>query len=404
MTLNVQEQVRLIAGTVGDPTRLAFALVDLVHATESDGVRATIKLALSAAAVPHWFDAMFLSALLGISHEEGARLFSALSQLSVVESFPARGRSALCVHDASREELRETFRRERPEDFVACSQRAWHYLASDTSDHARIERIYHMFAFDRTAAIAECGLLHDRLSASIPEACPALLLAIEELDDELGVIELKKALRAFAVSNIDAPSEFSNRMVPFAIGKPRKDIHSTDDADRARDDVVERDDSESVPSWADPQANTEARALEMVGNIMPAVVPARVSPEAFPVMSGALLKKYHRQTLRQRATARLLRMRRKEAENSLAGKSEHAERTAGEARLDIDHDLARTLKAYRRALGKLTEAERDLVVARVELGLSWREVSAVSGLSLRDARLAVRRALVRLAETLTGMT
>jgi RNA polymerase sigma-70 factor (ECF subfamily) len=54
---------------------------------------------------------------------------------------------------------------------------------------------------------------------------------------------------------------------------------------------------------------------------------------------------------------------------------------------------------YERALARLDEREREAVVARIELGLSYREVAeAVGSPSANAARMMVGRALVRMAE------
>jgi DNA-directed RNA polymerase specialized sigma24 family protein len=57
------------------------------------------------------------------------------------------------------------------------------------------------------------------------------------------------------------------------------------------------------------------------------------------------------------------------------------------------------LEQYDAALGRLRADERELIVARVELGLTYHEVAEVLGKPSNDAaRMAVARALVRLSE------
>jgi RNA polymerase sigma-70 factor (ECF subfamily) len=54
---------------------------------------------------------------------------------------------------------------------------------------------------------------------------------------------------------------------------------------------------------------------------------------------------------------------------------------------------------YQDALGRLRPDDRDLVVARLELGYSYAQISVATGRpSVDAARMAVRRALLRLAE------
>lgn len=54
---------------------------------------------------------------------------------------------------------------------------------------------------------------------------------------------------------------------------------------------------------------------------------------------------------------------------------------------------------YEEALARLREEERELVIARVELGLSYTEIAAATGrASANAARMAVSRALLRLGD------
>jgi len=58
-------------------------------------------------------------------------------------------------------------------------------------------------------------------------------------------------------------------------------------------------------------------------------------------------------------------------------------------------------ESYERALAELPEDERTMVVSRVEFGLSWRDVAALSGKPSADAaRMAVSRALVQVARAM----
>ena len=61
------------------------------------------------------------------------------------------------------------------------------------------------------------------------------------------------------------------------------------------------------------------------------------------------------------------------------------------------------LDRYDAAMARLTEHERDLIVARLELGLTYEEIAdALKKPSWNAARMATARALVRLAEELKG--
>jgi RNA polymerase sigma-70 factor (ECF subfamily) len=61
------------------------------------------------------------------------------------------------------------------------------------------------------------------------------------------------------------------------------------------------------------------------------------------------------------------------------------------------------LERYDAAMGELSEHERDLIVARLELGLTYEEIAeALDKPSWNAARMATARALVRLAGVLKG--
>jgi RNA polymerase sigma-70 factor (ECF subfamily) len=60
---------------------------------------------------------------------------------------------------------------------------------------------------------------------------------------------------------------------------------------------------------------------------------------------------------------------------------------------------AEAVERYEAALDQLREDERELIIARVELGLTYSEIAAAAGKpSANAARMAVARALIRLAE------
>jgi RNA polymerase sigma factor (sigma-70 family) len=63
---------------------------------------------------------------------------------------------------------------------------------------------------------------------------------------------------------------------------------------------------------------------------------------------------------------------------------------------------AEALARYDAALMALSAAERELIIARIELGLSFPEIAVATGRpSANAARMAVVRALMRLSEALT---
>lgn len=64
---------------------------------------------------------------------------------------------------------------------------------------------------------------------------------------------------------------------------------------------------------------------------------------------------------------------------------------------------AETLEIYEEALQRLKPEDREAIVARVELGLTWPEVAAAIGKnSAASAQMTVSRALVRLAKEMSN--
>src|SRR4051794_1952311 len=99
--MDLAEQIRVLEAARGDPAKLALATVDLAYPELPESERAALTETLEAAAIPHWCDEKILAALLEIPSEESADRLARLSRLSVAEPFPARGDSAINVHEAN---------------------------------------------------------------------------------------------------------------------------------------------------------------------------------------------------------------------------------------------------------------------------------------------------------------
>jgi len=64
----------------------------------------------------------------------------------------------------------------------------------------------------------------------------------------------------------------------------------------------------------------------------------------------------------------------------------------------LDRTMSRDLEArYRAALSRLTPGERDLVVGHIELAYNHAQLGHMTGRSPHAARMALRRAIARLA-------
>ncbi len=231
-----QRILQVLAEAQGNPALLALAGVDLTYPDLSSTERERLRHALLAAAIPHWFDAPFLAALLEATAEESLVLMERLRRLSSVESFRARGSLAYNVHEASRLPLREHVRTTQPELWQAFSRRARAYIATGDEPHLRIEALYHQFAADPSTSASACAAL-DRELSSNPAQRSALCLALTELTtagwlrdaalgealrvsqahadslDELGELALKKGDSAAAQQRFSESRTFRERLV-----------------------------------------------------------------------------------------------------------------------------------------------------------------------------------------------
>jgi RNA polymerase sigma factor (sigma-70 family) len=142
-----------------------------------------------------------------------------------------------------------------------------------------------------------------------------------------------------------------------------------------------------LPSWARVNVDTDdmvqdalIRTCERIG-------------EFEPRGEGAL-QAYLRQALRNRITDEVRKSRHRPIEGEIldvqadAGPSPLEEAIGQEA-----------VESYERALASLTDAEREGIIARVEMGMSYSEIAAALDKPSTDAaRMSVSRALLRLAE------
>jgi tetratricopeptide (TPR) repeat protein len=178
--MDFSERLNVLQAAEGDPALLVLATVELAHSELPMEERESIRRALLAAAVPHWFDPAFLGALLAVDEQEAERLYGKLCTLRAVEPFSARGERAVNVHESVRLALREHLRQSDPEQWRALSERARAHVATSSSVHARIEALHHHFAIDQEVAAVECQTL-DRDLMQKPEWRQALAISLSEL-------------------------------------------------------------------------------------------------------------------------------------------------------------------------------------------------------------------------------
>ena len=154
------EQLRVLQVAQGDPVKLALATVDLAFPELPETERTTLKETLETAAIPHWCDVGILAALLESPLQASGVRLAQLRKLTVVEPFPARGESALNVHETARLSLRRWLAEDQPAWFRTLSQRAASHFAADTTPAGRIEWIYHLLSAQPDLAAIQCERLN----------------------------------------------------------------------------------------------------------------------------------------------------------------------------------------------------------------------------------------------------
>jgi len=116
--------------------------------------------------------------------------------------------------------------------------------------------------------------------------------------------------------------------------------------------------------------------------------------EAFQPRHEGALQAYLRQALVNRVRDEVRRVSRHGVTAEIV--DEHADAAPSPLEQAIGHEA---LTRYEGALARLRPEEREVIIARVELGQSYQQIAAGHGKASADAaRMAVSRALVRLAE------
>jgi RNA polymerase sigma-70 factor (ECF subfamily) len=148
-----------------------------------------------------------------------------------------------------------------------------------------------------------------------------------------------------------------------------------------------------LPLWARQMSDTADLVQE-------ALLQTFQRLDKFENRGKGALQAYLRQAVTNRIHDELRRVARRpvmELDESAANISDR-----GASPLDAALDAERDRK-YKAALATLSDEERLLVVARVELGYNYEQLALVSNRSTSEAaRLAVRRAVLKVAERMSG--
>jgi RNA polymerase sigma factor (sigma-70 family) len=144
-----------------------------------------------------------------------------------------------------------------------------------------------------------------------------------------------------------------------------------------------------LPIWARDLADTD----DLVQDVMIATL-RRL--DVFEYRTDAALHAYLRQAVINRIRNEIRRVHRQPGRDVLDSGAEAGEASPLEALIG-----RRTLEAYEAALEALAPSEREAVIGRVELGMTYEALATALGKPSADAaRMAVGRALAKLARRL----
>ena len=142
-----------------------------------------------------------------------------------------------------------------------------------------------------------------------------------------------------------------------------------------------------LPGWARGMVDTD----DMIQDTL---IRACDRLSEFEPRGEGALQAYLRNALRNRIIDEVRRAKRRPPADSIPGDQRDREPSPLETTIGLE-----ALEAYERALAGLAAAEREAVIARVEMGMEYAEIAAATGKASPDAaRMMVSRALLRLAK------
>jgi RNA polymerase sigma factor (sigma-70 family) len=146
-----------------------------------------------------------------------------------------------------------------------------------------------------------------------------------------------------------------------------------------------------LPQWTRDLMSTDDLVQETFIRVMKGI-------DRFEMRHEGALHGYLRQAIVNRVRDEVRRGKRAPALTDID--EQHANRDATPLELAIGQEA---LERYEAALARLRTEEREAIVARVEMGLSYQEIAEALGKPTPEAaRMAVSRALMRLAREMEG--
>jgi RNA polymerase sigma-70 factor (ECF subfamily) len=187
-------------------------------------------------------------------------------------------------------------------------------------------------------------------------------------------------------SDARVPSDTTYRLIERAKGGDREALN---DLFARHIPTLRRWASGRLPRWVRDITDTQDLVQETVLQAFKRV-------EAFEPRGEGALQAYLRQALMNRIRNEFRRKNRRPSAEALDDEAPADQTSPLEAAIRQEQ-----LDRYDSALSRLSEPERELIVARVGVGLTYEEMADVLGKpSWNAARMATARALLRLAEEL----
>ena len=187
-------------------------------------------------------------------------------------------------------------------------------------------------------------------------------------------------------SDDDVPADVTSRLLERARGG---DAEALNELFTRHIPPLRRWATGRLPVWTRDIADTQDLVQETVLQLLKRI-------DAFEPRGAGALQAYLRQGVVNRIRNELRNRGRRPAFEDLDHEAPGGRTSPLEAAIRQEQR-----DRYRAALSRLTDQDRDLIVARVETGLTYEEMADVLGKpSWNAARMATARALLRLAEEL----
>lgn len=156
--------------------------------------------------------------------------------------------------------------------------------------------------------------------------------------------------------------------------------------------------SPALRRWASGRLPRSARSLADTGDLVQeALLSTFRNLNSFEHRGDGAFHAYLRQAVMNRIRDELRKARHRPTATAVDTELPGADASPMEVAIG-----AESVERYEAALGQLSAAEREVIIARVELGLTYSEIAAATGRNTANAaRMAVARALIHLAEEMS---